>query len=106
MYILHIYWTEQVIHEPTGTVLSARGKDEVLKADELLKWNTACFEDVREKSTTPPRSRLLPLVADFFAGYVSHAAFCAPMLPCGFDLYHQFVLHGSGAQKPMKAQLR
>ena len=37
-----------VIHEPTGTVLSARGKEEVLKADELLKWNTECFEEVRE----------------------------------------------------------
>jgi hypothetical protein len=37
-----------VIHEPTGTVLSARAKEEVLKADELLKWNTECFEEVRE----------------------------------------------------------
>ena len=60
IYVYFTYiWTEQVIHEPTGTVLSARGKDEVLKADELLKWNTACFEDVREKALR------LPVLASF-----------------------------------------
>jgi hypothetical protein len=36
-----------VIHEPSGEIISARGKEEVLKADELLRWNTECFEDWR-----------------------------------------------------------
>ena len=52
-----------VIHEPTGTVLSARGKEDVLKADELFKWNTECFEDVRDCAIPAPIGFSLQMVS-------------------------------------------
>ena len=43
-----------VIHESSGEVISARGKDEVLKADGMLRWDTECFDDWRAATDAGP----------------------------------------------------
>ena len=70
--------TLAIIHEPSGAVLSSRGVDEVLKADELLRWNTECYEEWCAATDAGPTE------ADDFAARAGEAVLGAAVSAANF----------------------